>query len=587
MKRKILTITISYIIGLIWGLYFSKNIALIFCLFCLIYFGFKKNVYIILIIVTIITSCMYSNFVKSKYDVKYNNIEECQITGTIVKELKSDNTSKKYIVRINDVNGNFNYKNTRVIIVEKCNKKFESTTSYGNLVSIYGNFKIADTSRNYKGFDYNQYLRSQKIYGTITTTSDKVKIYKLSNVSKYNKLLHSLYDLAEKNIYKILPKQTADLCVAIILGDKSNLDESTINQFSESNLAHIIVVSGMHMNYIVLIIYQVLKNCGKRKRKYCIIITSILFCNFVGNTNSIVRASVMIIVATIGSLLHKKSDIITNVSLAALIILISNPYAIKDIGFILSFTATISLILFSKPIKNKFENTLDSNKIFVYIKESILSSIVANILIIPVIAVYMNKISFTFIISGLISTILLSIIMPLSIICIVISFISINLASFFATFLNFFLSILLYSSNLISKIKILSFIIVTPSIISIVTYYLLIFIMLWKNNTNKKRFVNKVIKLLVAIYTITAIIISSIKFFDKNLYIYFIDVGQGDSTLIVTPGNKNILIDGGGSEESNYIGKRVLVPYLLNRGIKTLDYVMISHFDTDHVRTEF
>ena len=51
----------------------------------------------------------------------------------------------------------------------------------------------------------------------------------------------------------------------------------------------------------------------------------------------------------------------------------------------------------------------------------------------------------------------------------------------------------------------------------------------------------------------------------------------------VTPENKKILIDGGGLE--NYdIGEKVLIPYLLNKQIKTLDYVMISHFDRDHVR---
>lgn len=61
----------------------------------------------------------------------------------------------------------------------------------------------------------------------------------------------------------------------------------------------------------------------------------------------------------------------------------------------------------------------------------------------------------------------------------------------------------------------------------------------------------------------------------KELKIYFIDVGQGDSTLIVTPNLKTILVDGG--EEEN-----ILVNYLLDRRIKTIDYILISHFDSDH-----
>ncbi len=69
--------------------------------------------------------------------------------------------------------------------------------------------------------------------------------------------------------------------------------------------------------------------------------------------------------------------------------------------------------------------------------------------------------------------------------------------------------------------------------------------------------------------------------------IYFVDVGQGDCTFIVTPRNKTILIDGGGSLLEEFdVGKRTVIPYLLDRGYTTIDYIMISHFDQDHVRSD-
>ncbi len=65
---------------------------------------------------------------------------------------------------------------------------------------------------------------------------------------------------------------------------------------------------------------------------------------------------------------------------------------------------------------------------------------------------------------------------------------------------------------------------------------------------------------------------------------YFVDVGQGDCTFIITPQNKKILIDGGGSLTDDFdVGKKTLIPYLLDRGCNLLDYVIISHLDTDHV----
>ena len=70
---------------------------------------------------------------------------------------------------------------------------------------------------------------------------------------------------------------------------------------------------------------------------------------------------------------------------------------------------------------------------------------------------------------------------------------------------------------------------------------------------------------------------------DNKLRIYFVDVGQGDCTVIKTPKGKSIMIDGGGNDTDDYIGKNIVVPYLLNRGIKQIDLIVISHFDSDHV----
>lgn len=93
----------------------------------------------------------------------------------------------------------------------------------------------------------------------------------------------------------------------------------------------------------------------------------------------------------------------------------------------------------------------------------------------------------------------------------------------------------------------------------------------------------------IAIACIFVIGFGVIKKLPGNLTISFIDVGQGDCTLITTPNHKNILIDGGGSNdlEKYDVGKQVLLPYLLNHGIKQIDIMIISHFDSDHVRTDY
>lgn len=103
---------------------------------------------------------------------------------------------------------------------------------------------------------------------------------------------------------------------------------------------------------------------------------------------------------------------------------------------------------------------------------------------------------------------------------------------------------------------------------------------IYKINYLCKKYKYKIICIVVLI-SISSFIIN---FIPSNLNIYFIDVGQGDSTLIKTVQNKTILIDGGGSEFGSFdVGKNTLLPYLLDRGISKINYLMVSHFDSDHV----
>lgn len=94
---------------------------------------------------------------------------------------------------------------------------------------------------------------------------------------------------------------------------------------------------------------------------------------------------------------------------------------------------------------------------------------------------------------------------------------------------------------------------------------------------------------IIAIICLIILIFSILQILPQNLKISFLDVGQGDATLITTPMHKTILIDGGGSRDTERydVGKQVLIPYLLNHHIKKIDMMMISHFDADHVRTDY
>lgn len=214
------------------------------------------------------------------------------------------------------------------------------------------------------------------------------------------------------------------------------------------------------------------------------------------------------------------------------------------------------------------------------ILNNILLTISANILIIPITIYYFNIISVNFIFSNLLLSPLICIAIIVGFITIIIAFISIKIAKIPALFLNIILTITIKIAKFFAKLKTSKIYLTTPNLVIIIIYYIIVAMVLY-NIKNKS--IKKYLKIFFIIILIISIIIKLPYWKNDDLTIYFIDVGQGDSTLIITPQNKTILIDGGGSSSNSYnIGEQILIPYLLDRKIKKIDYMLISHFDSDH-----
>lgn len=192
-------------------------------------------------------------------------------------------------------------------------------------------------------------------------------------------------------------------------------------------------------------------------------------------------------------------------------------------------------------------------------------AISAQILIIPIIILHFNTISLTFLLSNIIAVPLTGAIILYGYSNIFIAIFFIDVAKKIGIILNFLLKTLIIISKIVSKIPLSNIIIPTPNIAYIILYYLIVI-----NFRNKKY-----LKFLLIISIVIVMINLIYKLRQNNLEIDIIDVGQGDGTLIITPEGKRILIDGGEKEN-------VLLEYLLDKQIIKVDYIFISHFDSDH-----
>ncbi len=292
MKRPVLVAVIGYIIGILWGLYLKFSIVPLLLIFLIIFFIKKKyRKLIILIAIATLISNVQVNFLNNKYENFYTDGEEYKIVGTIVSEPQEKEYKTVYKIKIESINGNTKYKNTQLLLNIKGK---DNQLKYGDKIKLNAIYTKPETSRNYKGFNYSEYLKTIKIYGNITLNS-QVQIIKHNNINIIFRIINNIKQKIISNINKMLPEKTANMSIGILLGDTDNLDNDLKEQFKISSLYHILAVSGTHVSYLILGVAFILEKTkiNKRKSKIITIVIIIFFMILTGLTPSVVRAGIM------------------------------------------------------------------------------------------------------------------------------------------------------------------------------------------------------------------------------------------------------------------------------------------------------
>lgn len=619
MKRPILIAVIGYIIGIIWGIYdkciFPYCLAIIAIVFIsnkflkskkkfkllslkryLRYFKLYLNVKTLIIIffISLISNSiiLYKN---NQYEKIYESEGEVEIVGVIVSSKIEKDYYNMYIIK---------FQNEKFYLNTDKKKEYD----YGDKIFIKGEYVKPEKQRNYKGFDYSKYLKSKKIYGTIKTKD--VDLLVKNNSFDLIKEINNLKTIIKKKINKDLGFENKNILIGMILGDTDDIDNETIENFRDGSISHVLAISGIHISYIIAGVNIVMKKVlGYRKSKFCSIIIIIFYLIMVGISPSISRASIMAIITILSKLLYRKSDTLSSISLSALILLVYNPYIIWDLGFQFSYLGTLGIVLFNKNIFNMLKNIKDKRKNSILnnkVGKAIAIVLSAQTLIFPISILNNGTIGIYNIFINLLVSLIVGPIIIIGIIYIVSIYFNLCIANFISFILNILIQMLLFISD-VSKFPMGKFYISSPDLFKILIYFFFIITIqirffIYKDvipkNQTIKRIRNivalikykvsskkKILKNIIIIIIIFCVIYKNTP---KNLYINFVDVGQGDCTFIVTPKNNTILIDGGGQENSSYdVGKSILLPYILKRGYTSIDYIIISHFDYDHIRTEY
>ena len=617
IKRPVVIASVGYLIGILWGLYIAFSIIPIFlCLEILLLFIERKSkkvrryskLFLHKAILVFALFCVLGNFSIAYCEKNMQNFykdgEKVSLQAQIITEAEEKDYAFVYQIRILDGK----YKGNKLLLNVKNQKETKQELKYGDIIRLQATYKKPEQARNSWGFDYDKYLKSKGILGKLSCTAYQIKVEK--HINNWLSNIHDIRINIKEKLKQYLSDSSFSLMMGLLLGDKTYLEDETKENFTNSSLAHILAVSGAHISYLLLGIKIVLDKLklGKRLTYVLSIFILISFTGLVGISPSVLRASIMAIMILVSKILLEKADIYTSLAFSLILILIYNPYSVWDIGLQLSYLATLGIVLFHNIFLSIF--TRKSQK-FKSIKELVSISISAQILILPLLALHFHSLAIHFILSNILATPLFAIAILYGSLSLLISYISNDLGIFLMKFLEIDLEALNWVTHLMGKEAWGNILVTRPIAVDILLYYLALASFRFAYGIVHKKFTweelssiekkeqklirkiekNKKRIIYIGSIILTAVIILriSLSYLPQDFVVRFIDVGQGDATLVQTRYHKTILIDGGGSldKESYDVGEKTLVPYLLNNRIKKIDYLMISHFDADHVRTEY
>lgn len=579
----IVGVCLTYAFGILWGLYLVKKLSIVFFFLFLVMIACwiawrRKNgneitirfSYLFLLGVFFLLGVGYTQIRATDFATRYP-AGKCTMQGEILQIIKTGTYHTKYRFR-NQEGKNF-----------LCYLPKEIDMPVNTIVLLQGELELPSPQRNDGGFSYDKYCYSQNIYGSIYV-SDASAI----NVIESGKF-HFITAIQEhilSVLRQLLPQEQLGILLGMLIGDTSYLSEEVSQAFQKSGITHLLAVSGSNVAYMILATKWLCeKIVGKRISKWMTIGIVILFVFVSGASPSVVRAGLMAILTIVAELLARAPTTYATVATSALLILLYNPFIICDIGFLLSFGGTLGILFFYTKLQKKLTEwgkehfpRVASSRAFSYGLDMLSVTLAAQIFLLPIMWFYFNEVSLISLLTNLLVGPFTGMITILGLILYAVGMISIPIAKWISYSIYVLISWVIMAAKWCAEVPYGTITLPTITVLEMLLYYFVLYAVVSGVFHSQQK--TKFLLLLSTFATLCA----WLRFGPHtDIKISMIDVGQGDSLLIRTEQNHFLLIDGGGSENSDYdVGEATLVPYLLNHTNGVIDMMLITHFHEDH-----
>lgn len=498
----------------------------------------------------------------------------------------------------------------------------------GQSISIRGSLEEPSTASHFGAFDYRSYLKSKHIYWLLQakgaasiTLEERSAEWTWVKLPQMAVIKLEEYRQFSANLYRqLFSSEESSYLEGLVLGLRSGLDPAIEQSFAQLGLTHVLAISGLHVGVFVGSCLLLLRLCRLTRETSLLIVICVipLYVIFTGASPSVIRAGIMSMLGLIGLRQGWLRDGLHLLSAALLLMLWWEPYYALDVGFQLSFAVTAGLIVGVSPLARMMPDRWPN-----WLISSIAVTIVAQMVSFPLTIYYFNQISLLSLLTNFILVPFISlIVLPLASVTLAVAFISMEMARPIAWLITQCDQLTFIAVDWLASLE--GTLVIWPKLPLwwMLAYYMLFGMLLrirelWESDCQLKsregteqdtvpldEFIQAPLMrrrqwgwlvvmpcsllILLIMYGYTA-------GRPDETIVSFLDVGQGDSTLIQTASGRNILIDGGGTisfskpgdewkmrRKPYEVGESRLVPLLKQRGIRQLDAIILTHGDSDH-----
>lgn len=465
---------------------------------------------------------------------------------------------------------------------------------WGDTVKLTGVLRPPRSKRNPSDFDYAQYLYHKQVYTTLSVW--QAQGLEVSDRAEGG--LTSFINTLRAYIYQTLEgmgttAETRAMLQALVLGDRSDLDETQEVQFQRTGLTHLLAVSGLHVTLIGMLLFQLLRPILGRFRRFSwrqieairLIVTMailLVFLLITGAGASVARAVLMAGLLLWGIIAQRKTSGFNSLGVAAVLLLLWNPNTLFDVGFQLSFGAVGGIFLF-QPLLNHFVQRyeLPEEGWQAVLYRAISVSLFATLGTMPVTLYHFGQVAVSGIFLNLIGIPLSNVALVAALLALLTDFWSPFLGATFGASADFctqlFMAFVAWSATQFGAFRLEQYVDNLWFIGALVA--VLMGLVLWPFARLRWRW------FLMGGGLATMGIWATLFTTDLSpkLDVLFFDVGQGDAALLKLPNGKTLLLDAGNRDDFRDAGLSTIYPHLRRKGLDKVDLVLISHPHNDHI----